>query len=146
MAFDVKRKAELSLVSLLGEALPDFTFYASKGGSDDGGTSLPKPPFGAIWVEHAEKTHPNDRIYMLTCNLVWVSRADAKVGGDVAEHSESVRLIYDAIIALGNGGADPERSLMIHGIDVDSVDEFTDTDRFAHGDTISFVMGVSEFD
>jgi hypothetical protein len=145
MAWDVKRKAELVLVSLFSEALPDLTFYPSKGGTDEGGTSLPQPPFGAIWIENAEKTHPLDRIYMLNGTVVWVTRADAKKDSDVADHSETVRQIENAIIAIGSG-ADPERSLIVHGIEVVTVNEFTDNERHAHGDTISFVMGVSEFD
>jgi hypothetical protein len=48
MAFEIKRKAELTLVSLVAELLPDFNFYPSKGGDDDGGTTMPRPPFGAI--------------------------------------------------------------------------------------------------
>jgi hypothetical protein len=145
MAFDIKRKAELSLVALLAEALPDLTFYPSKGGTDDGGTTLPKPPFGAIWIDNAEKTHQDAKIYILTGTVVWITRAGARVDGDVSDHSDSVRLIYDAISNIGSG-TDVDRSLVIHGIDVATINEFSDAERLAHGDTISFTMGVSEFD
>jgi hypothetical protein len=145
MAFDVKRKAELTLATLLGESLPDLTFYVSKGGDDDGGTSLPKPPFGVVWIDNAENTLPGSKTYLLTGTIVWVSRAEANIGGDVAEHSDSVKLICDALLGVDRG-ADEQRSLIVCGIDIDTVNEFTDSDRQAHGDTISFTMGVNEFD
>lgn len=145
MAWEVKRKAELTLATLLTEALPDLTFYVSKGGDESGGSSLPKPPFGAVWIENAEKTIQNERTYLLTGTVVWVTRAEAKVGGDVAEHAEAVRLITNAVQAIGSG-VDQEHSLVIHGIDVATVNEFSDNERQAHGDTISFMMGVSEID
>jgi hypothetical protein len=140
MAFEIKRKAELSLVAILGEALPDLSFYPSKGGDDDGGSSLPKPPFGAIWIQDAAKTLATEKTYLLSGTIVWVSRMG---GTDVADHSDSVRTIYDALLAI-KPGEDSARSLLIHGIDIVTVNEFTDNDRHAFGDTISFVMGASE--
>lgn len=145
MAFEIKRKAELTLVSLLAELLPDFSFYPSKGGDDDGGVTLPKPPFGAIWIENAEKTIAYERTYLLSGIVAWITRAEAKLGGDVAEHSDAVQQIYNALLTI-DGGADPDRSLIVHGLDISLVNEFSDTDRQAHGDTISFTMGVTEFD
>lgn len=143
MATEVKRKAELTLVALLSELLPDLTFYASKGGDDDGGSSLPKPPFGAIWIDNAENTLPGLKTYFLTGTIVWVSRADAKTGGDILDHADAVGQIYDAILKIGSG-EDVERGLIVCGIDITSLNEFTDSDRQAHGDTISFTMGVNE--
>lgn len=142
MALEVKRKAELSLVAYLANALPDQDFYPAKGGSDDGGTSLPKPPFGAVWIQDAENTMPNEKTYLLTGTVVWVSRMETE---DVSDHSEAVRLIYDAMMAFVPVH-DVGRSIAIHGIDIVTVNEFTDTERRAYGDTISFVMGVSETD
>lgn len=145
MAFDVKRKAELSLVALLGEALPGFAFYPSQGGTDSGGVTLPKPPFGAIWIDNAENTLPHAQTYLLTGTIVWVTRAEAKISGDIAEHSDAVKQISDALQRIGVG-ADVERNLIICGIDIFATDEFIDDDRQAHGDTIAFTMGVNEFD
>jgi hypothetical protein len=145
MAFEIKRKAELTLVSLLAELLPDFSFYPSRGGDDDGGITLPKPPFGAVWIDNAEKTISYERTYMLSGTVVWVTRAGPRAGEDVAEHSDAVQQIYNALLTITHG-ADPDRSLMVHGLDIDLVNEFSDTDRLAHGDTISFTMGVTEFD
>jgi len=142
MAFEVKRKAELCLVGLLAELLPDLSFYPSKGGDDDGGTTLPRPPFGAIWIDNAEKTIGYQRTYMLTGTVVWVTRESVT---DVADQSDTVQQIYNAILTIG-AGADPIHSLMVHGIDIATMDEFSDAERQAHGDTISFTMGVSEFD
>lgn len=142
MAFEIKRKAELTLVALLSELLPELTFYPSKGGDDDGGVTLPKPPFGAIWIDGAEKTMAQERTYFLRGTVVWVTRASTQ---DLAEHSDSVQQIYNAMLTITNG-ADPERSLIVHGLDISEINEFSDGDRKAHGDTISFVMGVSEFD
>lgn len=142
MAFDIKRKAELCLVSLLGELLPDLTFYPSKGGDDDGGTTLPRPPFGAIWIENAEKTIAYERTYVLSGNIVWVSR-ESKT--DVADQSDTVTQIYNAILSIGEG-ADPAHSIIVHGIDIELVNEFNDADRQAHGDVIAFTMGATEFD
>jgi len=142
MALEVKRKAELSLVAFLANALPDLDFYPAKGGSDDGGTSLPKPPFGAVWVQDAENTMPNEKTYLLSGTVVWVSRMESE---DVSDHSESVRLIYNSMMAF-IPMFDVARGLAIHGIDISTVNEFTDTERHAYGDTISFVMGVSETD
>jgi hypothetical protein len=144
MALEVKRKAELSLVAILTEALSELSFYPSKGGDNEGGTSLPKPPFGAVWIQDAEKTLPNEKTYLLTGTVVYVSRSGAK-GQDVHDHSESVRQIYDALLAV-IPGEDPQQAIVIHGIDIVTVNEFTDTERHAFGDTISFVMGVSETD
>jgi hypothetical protein len=144
MAFDVKRKAELSLVALLSEMLPGFTFYPSQGGTDAGGVTMPKPPFGAIWIDNAENTLPHAQTYLLTGTIVWVTRAEAKVSGDVAEHSDAVKQIADALQEIGSG-ADVERSLIICGIDITSTNEFSDAERQAHGDTITFTMGVNEF-
>jgi len=142
MAFDIKRKAELTLVSLLGEMLPDLSFYPSKGGDDDGGVTLPRPPFGAIWIDNAEKTIGYERTYLLTGNVVWVSRESKN---DVADQSDTVTQIYNAILTITNG-ADPDHSLIVHGIDVSTVNEFNDAERQAHGDVITFTMGVTEFD
>ena len=142
MAFDIKRKAELTLVGLLGEMLPDLSFYPSKGGDDDGGVTLPRPPFGAIWIDNAEKTIGYERTYLLTGNVVWVSRESKN---DVADQSDTVTQIYNAILTITNG-ADPDRSLMVHGIDISTVNEFNDAERQAHGDVITFTMGVTEFD
>jgi hypothetical protein len=141
---EVKRKAELSLVAKLGEALPDLSFYPAKGGTEDGGVTLPKPPFGAIWIQDAEKTMATEKTYFLTGTVVWVSRMEPG-GTDVAEHSDSVRLIYDALLGMVPG-EDADRALAIHGIDISTVNEFTDNERHAYGDTISFVMGASELD
>lgn len=143
MAFEIKRKAELCLVMLLGELLPDFNFYPSKGGDDDGGVTLPRPPFGAVWIDNAEKTVSYNKTWMLTGTVVWVSR---ETKDDVSDQSDTVQQIYNAILAIETPGADPIHSLMVHGIDIATTDEFSDTDRQAHGDTISFTMGVSEFD
>lgn len=142
MAFEIKRKAELSLVAILTNALPDFSFYPAKG--EDGGNTLPKPPFGAVWIQDAEKTMATEKTYVLTGTVVWVSRSGAG-GTDVVEHCDSVKLIYDAILAI-TPEVDDERSIAIHGIDIVTVNEFTDTERHAFGDTISFVMGASETD
>ncbi len=144
MALEIKRKSELSLVAILTDALPDLMFYPSKGGTDEGGTSLPKPPFGAIWIQNAENTMPNEKTYLLSGTVVWVSRMETK-GEDVHDHSESVRQIYDTLMNTVPK-VDLDRSLAIHGIDIVTVNEFTDSDRHAYGDTISFVMGVSETD
>lgn len=146
MAFDIQRKAELCLVGLLGEILPDFTFYPSKGGDDEGGTTLPRPPFGAIWIDNAEKMVSYNKTYMLTGTVVWVTRATTD---DVAEHSDAVEQIYNALSTIAMTqcpGADPVHSIIVHGLDVGLVNEFSDTDRKAHGDTVSFTMGASEFD
>lgn len=143
MAFEIQRKAELCLVGLLGELLPDLTFYPSKGGDDDGGVTLPRPPFGAIWITAAEKTMAQQRTWLLSGNVVWVTR---ETKDDVADHSDTVKQIYNAILSIVTPGADPVHSLIVHGIDIAAVDEFSDTDRQAHGDTIAFTMGVTEFD
>lgn len=142
MALEVKRKAELTLVSLLSESLSDLTFYPSKGGDADGGVTLPRPPFGAIWIDNAEKTVSYERTYILSGTVVWVTRAGIT---DVSDHSDEVRQIYNAMLSIGSG-ADPDQSLIVHGLDISLVNEFTDSDRQAHGDTISFTMGVTEFD
>jgi len=142
MAFEVKRKAELCLVGLLAELLPDLSFYPSKGGDDDGGVTLPRPPFGAIWIDNAEKTIGYEKTYMLTGTVVWVSR---ETKDDVADQSDTVQQIYNAMLTITNG-ADPIHSLIVHGLDISTMDEFSDSDRQAHGDTISFTMGVTEFD
>jgi hypothetical protein len=144
MAFDIKRKAELSLVAVLTEALPGLTFYPAKGGSDDGGSTLPKPPCGVIWIQDADKTLATEKTYLLQGTVVWVSRMEPG-GTDVAVHSDQVRLIYDAILAI-IPLRDDTRLLLIHGIDITTVNEFTDNERHAYGDTISFVMGASELD
>lgn len=148
MAFEIKRAAELSLVQLLTEALPDFTFYPAKGGYDEGGVTLPKPPFGAVWIDDAEKTVSYEKTYLLRGSVVWVTRAasatSSSVGTDVSEHSDVVNQIYSAILRIGNG-TDVVHQIIIHGIDVGTVNEFSDAERLAHGDTISFTMGVSEF-
>lgn len=145
MAIEIKRKAELSLVGLLTELLPDFNFYPSKGGDEGGGVTLPRPPFGAIWIDNAEKTIGQELTYLLTGTVVWVTRAAAQ-DGDVADHSDAVKRIYDAMQTFAPGGADPAHQLMIHGMDISLVDEFSDAERLAHGDTISFTMGASELD
>jgi hypothetical protein len=149
MAFEVKRKAELTLATLLMEALPDFTFYVSKGGTDTGGVTLPKPPFGAVWIDDAEKTISYEKIYFLRGSVVWITRAGKGEPGtastDVAVHSDAVQQIYNAMLEIGSG-ADVDRKLIVHGIDVGSVNEFSDIDRLAHGDVIAFTMGVTEFD
>jgi hypothetical protein len=153
MAFDIKRKAELNLVAQFGTLLPDLAFYPSKGGTDDGGTSLPRPPFGVIWIDNAEKVLPNNKTYLLTGTIVWITRASVPGvtpgtppgTGDVADHSDAVQQIYNAVLQIGPG-LDPVHNLIVHGIDVSDVDEFTDAERLAHGDTISFRMGANETD
>jgi hypothetical protein len=129
---------------LLGESLPDFNFYPSKGGDESGGVTSPRPPFAAIWIDNAEKTMATELTYILTGTVVWVTRA-GQPEGDVADHADVVKQIYDAMLTIGSG-ADPQHGLMVHGIDISLVDEFSDTERLAHGDTISFTMGVSELD
>lgn len=144
MAFDIQRKAELTLVALLAEILPDFTFYPSKGGDDTGGTTTPRPPFGAVWIDTAEKTIAQERTWLLGGTVVWVTRSDIT---DVGDHTDAVKQIYNALLIIqGNPGADPIHSLIVHGLDIALVNEFTDSERLAHGDTIQFTMGVSEFD
>lgn len=142
MAFDVKRKAELFLVANLGSTFPDLSFYPSKGGDDDGGQTLPRPPFGAIWIEDADKTIGYEKTYLLGGNIVWISREGVT---DVADQSDTVQQIYSAVMQI-QSQTDNLHQLLVHGIDVATVNEFTDTDRQAHGDVISFTMGVSELD
>lgn len=146
MAYEIQRKAELSLVSLLAEILPDFSFYPSKGGDDDGGVTMPRPPFGAIWIDSAEKTMAQQRTWILSGSVVWITRMEIT---DVGDETDAVKQIYNALIQINDEqcpGADPVHSLMIHGLDVGTVDEFNDAERRANGDTIAIVMGVSEFD
>jgi hypothetical protein len=71
---------------------------------------------------------------------VWITRAGQT---DVAEHSDSVNQIYNAMLAFP-AGQDVEHQLVVHGLDIDTINEFSDTERLAHGDVISFAMGVSE--
>jgi len=144
MAFEVKRAAELSLVALLKEAT-GFDFYPSKGGTDTGGITFPKPPFGAVWIDNAEKTYSYLKVYYLRGSVVWVTRAAANVEGDVAGHSDAVNQIYNAMLNIG-AGEDDVHSIIIHGLDIDTINEFSDTERLAHGDVIAFTMGVSEFE
>lgn len=145
MAFEIKRKAELSMVMLLTELLPEFNFYSSKGGDEQGGVTQPRPPFGAVWIDNAEKTMAQELTYILSGTVVWVTRA-ASPEGDVADHSDTVKKIYDAMLTISAGGADPVHQLMIHGMDISLVNEFSDDDRLAHGDTITFTLGASELD
>lgn len=142
MAFEVKRKAELTLVGLLGELLPDFNFYPSKGGDDEGGVTLPRPPFGAIWIDNAEKTMGQQNTYLLSGSVVWVSRESKD---DVVDQSDTVKQIHNALLEIGTG-VDPIHNIMVHGLDIGLVNEFNDNERQAHGDVISFTMGVSELD
>ncbi len=144
MAFEVKRKAELSLVAFFADVLPDLSFYPSKGGTDDGGITLPKPPFGAIWIQNAENTITEGKTYLLSGTIVWVSRAEGR-GQDVSDHTDAVKQICNAIQQL-EPMTDLDRSLIICGMDISTVNEFTDSDRHAYGDTISFTMGVNELD
>jgi hypothetical protein len=144
MAFEIKRAAELSLASFLEEALPGFAFYVSKGGTETGGVTFPKPPFGAIWIDDAEKTISYLKVFLLRGSVVWITRAGSPEG-DVAAHSDSVQQIYNALLNVGSG-TDDAHNLVIHGLDVGTVNEFSDTERLAHGDVISFTMGVTELE
>jgi hypothetical protein len=140
MALEVKRAAELMLISLLSDALPDLSFYPSKGGDDTGGVTLPTPPFGVIWINSSEKTLAQEETWMVHGTVVWVSRADIT---DVADHSDSFKQIYDVLAGL-TSGVDVDRNLVVHGIDLSSTDEFFDSERQAHGDVANFSLGLSE--
>lgn len=140
MAFEVKRASELSLATLLTEAIPGSTFYVSKGGTETGGTTKPVPPFGVVWIDDAQRMFSYVDVYYLRGSVVWITRAEQQ---DVAEHSDAVKQIYQAMLQIGSG-IDDAHNLAIHGVDVDTVNEFSDTERLAHGDVISFTMGVSE--
>jgi hypothetical protein len=145
MAFDVQRKAELAMVSLLANALPDFVFYPSKGGDDDGGVTKPVPPFGTVWIDSAEKTIAYERTWFLNGTCVWITRS---VTQDVSDHTDVVTQIYNALLSFQEQSpiSDTTHSLLIHGLDVGLVSEFTDSERLAHGDAIQFTMGVTEED
>lgn len=139
---EIKRAVELALVALLSEVLPDFSFYPSKGGDDDGGRSRPKPPFGVVFIEKNEKLIAYQSTWMLTGAVTWHTRTGIQ---DVAEHADTVQEIYAALVGIGKG-YDVDRHIMVHGIDIVSTDEFDDAGRQSHGDRITFLMGVSQFD
>jgi GH25 family lysozyme M1 (1,4-beta-N-acetylmuramidase) len=86
------------------------------------------------------------RTWLLAGSVVWVTRAEVT---DVSDETDAVKQIYNAIIQINDQqcpGADPVHSLIIHGIDISTVDEFNDTERLANGDVIAITMGVTEFD
>jgi hypothetical protein len=139
---EAKRKAELTLVALLGESLSDFNFYPSKGGFDDGGTTKPRPPFGAICIHDADITTAREFTWLLKGKVTWVSRASTP-GGDVAEHADVVKQIYDALDNIGDG-YDVERNVIIHGIEILSTSPYSDAARLGHGDIVEFAMGMTE--
>lgn len=140
MAFEVKRASELMLVSILNDTFPDLSFYPAKGGDDFGGTTLPTPPFGVVWIDSSEKTMAQEETWMVHGTVVWVSRADIT---DVADHSDTFKQIYDALTGIGSG-VDVDHSLVVHGIDLSDTDEFYDGERQARGDVARFALGVSE--
>jgi hypothetical protein len=147
MASEIKRKAELTLVSFLSGILDQYQFFPSKGvdiAPNQFGSTLsqPRPPYAAIWIDNAEKTMATERTWILSGYVVWITRS----GEDpTAQHAETVREIYNALLLIGSG-ADPDQQLLVHGLDITLVNEFNDDERRAHGDTIAFTMGVSEFD
>lgn len=100
----------------------------------------PEPPFCVISIDEGEKTMATEETDYLQGTLVWVTRAD---NTNVVDHSTNFKRIYDALCNIGSG-YDIMRRLMVHGVDVGKTDEFVDSKRQAHGDTISFTMGVSE--
>jgi hypothetical protein len=59
-----------------------------------------------------------------------------------------VTQIYNALLSFQEQSpiSDTTHSLLIHGLDVGLVSEFTDSERLAHGDAIQFTMGVTEED
>lgn len=140
MVFEVKRASELMLVSLLRDALPFLNFYSSKGGGEVVGTTLPHPPFGVVWIDTSEKTMGQEETWIVHGTVVWVSDADVT---DPADHSDKFKQIYDVLTDIAPG-VDTTHSLVVHGIDLASADEFYDADRQAIGDIARFSLGVSE--
>lgn len=140
MVFEVKRASELMLISLLQDALPFLNFYPAKGGTDFTDATLPTPPFGVVWIDSSEKTMAQEETWIVHGTVVWVSRADVTTPAD---QSDNFKQIYDVLAGIAPG-VDTTHSLVVHGIDLASADEFYDAERQAIGDVARFSLGVSE--
>jgi hypothetical protein len=123
-----------------GSGKPNYltTHALSVSTAVDSGT--PMPPFGVVWCDLAEKMMSQEETDYIRGSVVWVTRADAT---NIVTHSKNAKRIYDALTKIGSG-YDILRRLTVHGVDVSATSEFTDEDRQAHGDTVSFSMAVTE--
>jgi hypothetical protein len=208
---EIKRATELVLCDLLTEALPDLTFFPSKGGGDDvtpiwlpnhyymvgdvlrpsnltmvhavvisaAGTSgptepaftdvpdsiipgpptyftvhelavsvpvdtgYPIPPFAAVLCEPSEKMISYEDTNIMSGSLLWITKFETHVpASNVVYHSQNAKRIYDALKSI-TSGYDILRRLTIHGVDISGTNDFTDSERNAHGDVIEFVVAVT---
>jgi hypothetical protein len=139
---DIKRKVELWLCQALSEALPAQRFVPLKGGSDLEDAEVIEPPYTVVDVREAVKFLQSGSTWTLEVAVTLVTHIQAVT---TPEHSRTVREICDALLNLGSG-YNAEHALIVHGVDVVTMESVDDEARQSHGDVIMCTVGASDAD
>lgn len=136
---EIKRKAELVIVAELAAALPDLAILPSRGGSDSADSAPVPTVFVVVEALNAEKRLAQEDTYFIEMAAGYITPLyDVAIG----DHALNFKRLMDAIKAI-RGGWSAEHQMQMHGLDVTGTESFSDTEKRAHGDTVSFVMGVT---
>lgn len=136
---EIKRKAELLVVEELAAALPDLTILPSRGGSDTADSAPVPLVFVVVEALTAEKRLAQEETYFVEMAAGYITPLyDVPIG----EHAVNFKRLNDALKAIRQGWS-VTQEMMLHGLDVTATESFEDTERRAHGDTISFAIGCT---
>lgn len=140
MANEIKRKVELWLCGTLAAAVQSVRFFPTHGGSESDDAAEIEPPYCEVAVDGApEKVLAQESTWTVRVALGYLSHIDET---DTPAHSATVRAIYEALGTLGRG-YQAAQQLVVHGIDIESTDTFSDDQSQIHGDVFNLVLGVS---
>lgn len=130
------------LAGALQSRTTGMMFYASEGGGDTADSGMPLPPFGVISVEEDEKMIGGSGVWQAHGVVVWVTKMSDT---PIPEHSSQVGAMFKALASIGPG-YDPDRNVVLNGIDIGSAGTFDDDARSVHGDTLEFSIGYSQLE
>lgn len=136
---EIKRKSELVVVDELAAALPDLAIFPSRGGSDSADSAPVPTVFVVVEALNAEKRLAQEDTYFVEMAAGYITPL---YDVQIAEHALNFKRLLDAIKAI-RGGWSAAHEMQVHGLDVTATESFQDTEKRAHGDTVSFVMGVT---
>lgn len=136
---EIKRKAELVIVAELAAALPDLTILPSRGGGDAADSAPTPDVFVVVEALKAEKRLAQEDTFFVEMAAGYITPL---YDVPITEHAVNFKRLMDAVKAIRRGWS-VAQEMMLHGLDVGETESFSDTERRAHGDTVSFVIGCT---
>jgi hypothetical protein len=136
---DIRRKVELFFCRALSAAMPGRSFLPSKGGTDLAAEEKVVPPFVVVQALEPQCVLADPATWQLEVTVTCVSHIG---DSDAPAHSGAVGEIVEALRGIPRG-YNGELQLLVHGIDLVAIENFSDEKERSRGDTIRIRLGCS---